>query len=392
MKSFFSEDVKTEKVLRYEENAPISITAKYIGADVSKEAIKKGDAFANEITERFVSCFEKPGDKMAHVSTFIVDNGFVYVTYYANTKEPSEDPKNQTARLVYAPVDDIENKTFIDLQTTGDTVGGKTIDMVYDTILMRKDEDTVFILWTARTTDENYYRFYCPFTLSSKKLGEIGVNRFKVGDITNDFSATGIRAALAENELPCKKMYSDIGIMQKTSTRVENGKTYYYTGAYSGDFTCIIKSCDLITWEYVSQPSFANDSQWENATYVIGNKCYYFVRQYATNKYSFLAVYDLEKEEWEAPIEIEDSQSRGDFIVYGGSLYVFHAPIDREHIGIVKVDTDDITKSYVVLQAKMHTSCFYPFIGYFENGELAMSYTDDRKHIRLAKFDLSKYL
>ena len=136
MKSFFSEDVKTEKVLRYEENAPISITAKYIGADVSKEAIKKGDAFANEITERFVSCFEKPGDKMAHVSTFIVDNGFVYVTYYANTKEPSEDPKNQTARLVYAPVDDLENKTFIDLQTTGDTGGGKTIDMVYDTILM----------------------------------------------------------------------------------------------------------------------------------------------------------------------------------------------------------------------------------------------------------------
>ncbi len=392
MKSFFSEDFKTEKVLRYEENAPISITAKFIGADVSEEAIKKGDAFASEITERFVSCFEKSGDKMAHVSTFIVDNGFVYVTYYANTKEPSEDPKNQTARLVYAPLDDIENKTFIDLQTTGDTVGGKTIDMVYDTILMRKDEDTVFILWTARTTDENYYRFYCPFTLSAKKLGDIGVNRFKVGNITNDFSATGLRAALAENELPCKKMYSDIGIMQKTSTRVENGKTYYYTGAYSGDFTCIIKSCDLITWEYVSQPSFANDSQWENATYVIGNKCYYFVRQYATNKYSFLAVYDLEKEEWEAPIEIEDSQSRGDFIVYDGALYVFHAPIDREHIGIVKVDTDDITKSSVVLQAKMHTSCFYPFIQYFENGELAMSYTDDRKHIRLAKFDLSKYL
>lgn len=391
-KTIFSDDIKTTKELRYDENAQISVTSKFFPVDTSEEVVKKGDAFANEITERFISCFEKPGDKMAHVSTFIVKDGYIYVTYYANTKEPSEDPKNQTARLVYARLDDIENKTFIDLQTTGDSVGGKDIDMVYDTILMQKDEDTIYILWTARTTDENYYRFYCPFTLSTKKLGEIGVNRFKVGNVTNDFSATGIRSALAENGLPCKKMYSDIGIMQKTSTREENGKTYYYTGAYSGDFTCIIKSCDLVTWEYVSQPSFANDSQWENATYVIGNKCYYFVRQYATNKYSFLAVYDLDKDEWSAPIEIEDSQSRNDFIVYKGELYGFHAPIDREHIGIVKVDTEDLNNSKIVLQAKMHTSCFYPFIQYFEDGELAMSYTDDRKHIRIAKFDLSKYI
>ena len=71
---------------------------------------------------------------------------------------------------------------------------------------------------------------------------------------------------------------------------------------------------------------------------------------------------------------------------------MFHAPIDREHIGIVKIDTDDIAKSEVVLVAKMASSCFYPFIQYFENGELAMSYTVARRHIRLAEFTLSKYL
>ena len=83
---------------------------------------------------------------MAHVSTFLVAGDTVYMTYYANTKEPSEDPKNQTARLVYAPVDDLENKTFLDLQTTGDRVGDKSIDMVYDTILMQKDADTLYIV------------------------------------------------------------------------------------------------------------------------------------------------------------------------------------------------------------------------------------------------------
>lgn len=386
--SIFSNDCKTSKELKITEGSPIADVVRTIVAGETEN----GKEFANEITDCFISDFEKLGDKMAHVSTFIVVEGTVYMTYYANTKEPSEDPKNQTARLVYAPVDDVDNKTFIDLQTTGDTVSDKVIDMVYDTILMQKNDDTIYIMWTARTTEGNYYRFYCPFTLSTKTLGEIGVNRFKVGNTVNDFSVSGIKSALAENEIPCKKMYSDIGIMQKLSNRVENGKTYYYTGTYSGDFSCIIKSDDLITWEYVAQPDFINDSKWENATYVWGDKVYYFVRQQDTNKCGFLTAYNLHTNIWDRPVEIEDCQSRGDFIMYGDNLYLFHAPIDREHIGIVKIDTESSANSQVVLQAKMHTSCFYPFIQYYKDGELAMSYTVARKHIRLAKFTLSKYL
>ena len=187
-------------------------------------------------------------------------------------------------------------------------------------------------------------------------------------------------------------MYSDIGIMQKLSTREENGVLYYYTGTYSGDFTCIIKSTDLITWEYVAQPDFINDSKWENATYVLEDKIYYFVRQQDTNKYGFLTYYDLKTKKWAKPVEIYDCQSRSDFIVYNNNLYLFHAPIDREHIAVVEIDTQNIANSRVVLQAKMHTSCFYPFVQYYRNKELAMSYTDSRKHIRLAEFTLSKYL
>ena len=385
--NIFSKDCQTSKELKITNGALIANVAKTITAGETKN----GKDFAKEITDLFISDFEKPEDKMAHVSTFIVIDDTVYMTYYANTKEPSEDPKNQTARLVYAPLDDIDNKTFIDLQTTGNTVGGRVIDMVYDTILMQKDDDTIYVMWTART-EENYYRFYCPFTISTKTLGEIGVNRFKVGNITNDFSISGIKSALAENDIPCKKMYSDIGIMQKLSSRTENGETYYYSGTYSGDFTAIIKSKDLITWEYVSQPDFINDSKWENATYVLGNKVYYFVRQQDTNKCGFLTVYNLLTNTWEKAVEIEDCQSRGDFIFYQNNLYLFHAPIDREHIGIVKIDTENIANSHIVLQAKMHTSCFYPFVQYYKGNELAMSYTIARKHIRLAQFTLSKYL
>ena len=387
----FSEDVKTDKELIITPGAPIENVKKTYTADVDERIIQKGDCFASEITERFVSDFKKQNDKMVHVSTFVVIDGTVYMSYYANEKNPDENPQFQTARLVYAPIDDIENKTYIDLQTIGDVVDGKVIDMVYDTILMKKDENTIHLMWTART-EENYYRFYCPFDTKTKKLGEIGVNRFKVGNIINDFSVSGIKNALAASGIACKKMYSDIGIMQKLSSREENGETYYYSGTYSGDFTCIIKSKDLITWEYVSQPDFINDSKWENATYVLNDKVYYFVRQQPTNKCGFLTVYDLNKNTWEKPVEVYDCQSRADFIVYNDELFLFYAPIDREHIGIIKIDTEDIAKSEIVLQAKMHTSCFYPFIQYYRNGELAMSYTDSRKHIRLAEFTLSKYL
>ena len=384
----FTDDCKTSKELKITEGAPIANVMRTIAAGETEN----GKSFANEVTDGFVTDFEKPEDQMAHVSTFMVVKDTVYMTYYANTKEPSEDPKNQTARLVYAPLDNVDRKTFIDLQTTGDTVGDKVIDMVYDTILMPKDDDTIYVMWTARTTEGNYYRFYCPFILSAKELGEIGVNRFKVGNVINDFSVSGIKSALAENDIPCKKMYSDIGIMQKLSCRVENGKIHYYTGTYSGDFTAIIKSSDLITWEYVSQPEFINDSKWENATYVLNDKVYYFVRQQDTNKCGFLTAYNLLTKTWDDPVEIEDCQSRGDFIYYKDNLYLFHAPIDREHIGIVKIDTENIAGSSVVLQAKMHTSCFYPFVQYYKNDELAMSYTVARKHIRLAKFTLSKYI
>ena len=223
-------------------------------------------------------------------------------------------------------------------------------------------------------------------------MGEIGVNRFKVGDIVNDFSTTGITGAFAANGIDCKFLYSDIGIMQKFSERVEGGVVYYYTGAYSGDFNCIIKSRDYITWEFVAQPDFVNLSKYENATYVVGDKVYYLVRQHDHVPYGFLTTYDLEEGKWETPVLVNDCQSRSDFIIYRDGLYLFHAPIDREHIGIIRINTDDISKSEVVLQADMKGSCFYPFIQYLGDGELAMSYTVSRQHIRLARFDLSKYI
>jgi len=401
--NIFTDDIKSTKEGILVEKKPIGEVAGIISSEADEEAVKKGDLFAKEIKERFVSDFEKSEklykdgkvdkmDHMAHVSTFLVTNDTIFMSYYVNTSESKEDPNFQTARIAYCPVDNPDNKTFLDIQSVGDFVCGKEVKKVYDTILMQKDEDTIFVMWTA-SVEDNYYRFFRTFSISEKKLGDVMVNKFKVGDITNDFSVSGMENALAQNGIEYKWMWCDTGIMQKISTRMEDGKLYYYTGAYNGDFTCIIKSCDLITWEYVSTPDFDNESVYENATYVLGDKCFYFVRQREEDsKYGFLTTYDLITKKWALPVLIEDCQSRSDFIVYDGELYLFHAPIDREHIGIVKIDTENIKNSKVILQADMKSSCFYPFVQYFDKDTLAMSYTVERKHIRLAMFDMKKYI
>lgn len=395
---------KTEQITAPGVIESVAATLSLENGSVSDVAKELGTQFATDIKNNKIGDFEKPGDKMVHVSSYAIINNVIYMTYYANDTTSAEDALYQKARFVYAPYDEPTNKTYIDLQAPGDDCYGKTVKAVYDTILMQKDADTLFLLWTANLSG-NYYRLYRTYTISTDTLSPVRVNRFKVGEITNDFSITGIKSALTENEIPYKKMYADIGVMQKTSTRVENGETYYYTGAYCGTFTCIIKSKDMITWEYVAQPDFVNYSEWENATYVIGDKCYYFVRQEKVDDntqkaYGFLTCYDLVEKTWATPVLIEDVQSRSDFIEYNGNLYLFYAPkngdnIDeRQHIGIVKVNQTDLAESEILVHANMGGSCFYPFIQY-ANGDttkLYFSYTVWRKNIRFSWFDVSTYL
>ena len=399
--TIFSKDFVTSKETKNIIGSRISESQKIISSEATPEQLFRGEMFAQEIFNSYITDFEKTKklydlgkvdaiDTMVHVSTFLYLDDTLYMTYYANTETTAEDPNHIKARLVYCPKYDVDNKTYLDLQAVGDDCYGQKVDLVYDTILMQKDAHTLYVLWTA-SVGGNYYRLYRSFDTITKTLGPVQVNRLKVGDIVNDFSMSGIKSALTENGIGIKNTYADIGIMQKLSSRMENGEKYYYTGAYTGDFNFIIKSKDLITWEYVSQPDFLNYSQYENAVYVYGDKCYYFVRQYADVKYGFLTYYDLVNHTWAKPVLIEDSQSRSDFIVYDDELYMVFAPIDREHIAIARIGTNDLTETTVLFQANMHSSCFYPFLQYGDDGELCMSYTVDRKHIRLAKFNFKKY-
>lgn len=410
-KSIFTDDIVSSKPDIVHKRVPLTNCEIVLEADTKLNADPRAIALAEEINNNIIGDFEnKETDKMSHVSTFCYCNGNIYVTYYANTFSAVEHPEHQSARLAYAPENDMSKMKILNIMSAGDILDGKKVTGVYDTIFMKKDDDDtyLYLLWTA-SIEGRYYRLYRTFNMETEELGDIVVNRFKVGDVTNDFCDSGFKNALKANGIGYKETFVDIGIMQKTSTRIEDGKKYYYSGAYSGNFTCIIKSTDFITWEYVAQPDegangtgFESETKWENAVYVLNDKVYYFVRQWEHNGlegeaseggfYGILTSYDLITKEWTKPILVGDCQSRSDFIVYNGELYLFHAPTDREHLGIIRVDTDDITKSEIVLQADMKGSFFYPFVEYNSSGELSISYTINRQHIRMSKFTLSKYI
>ncbi len=382
------------------ENHQITEIEAYLHPEKDANARALGDRCAEEMKANFIADFEKNEayclkhpedhtDMMVHVSTFTIIDGVIYMTYYANTGSAAEDPTMQEARFAFCPYDDPSNMTIVRLQKVGDTLDGRTITGVYDTILLHKDDDELYLMWTA-AVDGMYYRLWCTYTIATGTISAIRPNRFRVGDVTNDFSSGGIFLALAANSIPFKSLWSDIGIMQKLTSRVENGEVWYYTGAYSGNFNCIIKSRDLVTWEYVSTPDFPNMSVWENATYVLGDKCYYYVRQSDCGQ-GFLTCYDLIGGTWATPVIISDTQSRSDFIYYKDELYLIHAPIDRNGFGIVKINREDLGKSEVILVADMKDSLFYPYTLIYDNWAY-MSYTVNRKHIRLTRFDLDAYL
>ena len=399
LKFVFTDDIVCEKPLEKVENIIITDHRGILKPQENSDALELGDKCVAEIKKNIIADFERTPeyckkmgeenpDLMVHVSTHFKIDGIIYVTYYASVKTGEELPAFQEARFAFCPEENPEDMTVITLQKVGDMLGGKEITQVYDTIMLRKDDDEIYLMWTAAT--DRYYRLYCVYNIKEHPVGPIMVNRFKVGNVVNDFSMSGITNALHLNGIAMHGTFNDIGIMQKISTRVENGETYYYTGAYSGYFTCIIKSKDFITWEYVSQPDFPCDSLWENATYVLGDKIFYFVRQEKSHE-GFLTVYHIDTNTWEKPLLISDTQSRSDFVYYKDNLYLFHAPIDRDGFGIVKIDTENIENSKPVLVARMGESMFYSFIRIYGN-EAYISYTVDRKHIRLSKFNFDKFL
>lgn len=388
-------NISNSDIANIEESQKFTYGVKTTDEDI--EAYINGLKFRKELMNH-VADLKKEGDKMVHVSTFCIINDVLYATYYVNTINYGETPSEHTARFVICPLNTISDSStykYYDLcytKTVAEANGiqeilinGKHIDYLYDIVLLHKDDNTLFLAWTC-TLDGNYYRVYKTYNISTQSFSNIAINKFKVFDTIVDFSSNDLNDVFAKYNIEHKPLAGDIGIMQKLSSRTENGVVYYYTGMYIGQFNCIIKSVDLITWEFVSIPSFENKSQWENAVYIKNDKAFYFCRQQYDTPYAFLTWFDLSTNKWHSPIYINDGQSRYDFIEYNNKLYLIHSPMDRNHLAIMLIDEDNLIRSKDVQVAQV-PDYFYPYMQNYK-GELYISFTNSRQHIYVSKFTI----
>ena len=362
------------------------------------ESYVNGLQFRKELLNH-VADLKKDGDLMVHVSTFCIINDVLYATYYVNTITTAEDTSKHTARFVICPMNSINDAStykFYDLCYTKSVaenrgieeilINNKHITNLYDIVLLRKDDNTLYLAWTC-ALDGNYHRVYKTYNIKENSFSDININKFILFDTIVDFSTSDLFSVFDKYNVEHKDFSGDIGIMQKLSTRVEKGITYYYTGMYIGTFNCIIKSKDLVTWEFVSMPSFENKSQWENAVYVKNNKVYYLCRQESGSAFAFLTFYDLTSGKWHTPVYINDAQSRYDFIEYNNKLYAIHSPLDRNHLAIMEIDEENLVRSRDIQVAQI-PDYFYPFMQIYNN-ELYISFTQSRQHIFVSKFTIN---
>ena len=106
----FTPDVPNDRPTIVIENKEITdFAAKIHASDASPEALARGKAFADEITARYVGDFERAGvDQMVHVTTFMLIDGMIYMTYYANTTTAA----NQSA----VPGETVPTGTVVEVQ------------------------------------------------------------------------------------------------------------------------------------------------------------------------------------------------------------------------------------------------------------------------------------
>ena len=357
-------------------------------ADIRMTSYLNGIKLGKDLSTHLAD-FAKEGDKMVHVSTFYKITDTLYMSYYANTRTNAEDPTKHTARLVYAPFDNLSQQTYVDVADIGQEYNGQTIDAIYDSLLLKTSDDSYMIYAFTAKVGGKFYMLYRRFDPKTKLLSDIHTMNFKVGALSGTFDTVSIHDLLAQIGVDYTYEDRDVSFVQKLSPRIEDGVVQYYAGIGILHFCFIAKSSDLINWTFVSAPDFKYKPEFEPSVYVKGDNVYYFCRQQGTEANAVLAKYDISNDRWSKPILVPDTQSRYDFFEDNDQLYLVHSPLDRNHISLMQIDQNVLERSYEVATAEVQ-DCFYPFTQNID-GQMYMSFTQSRHHIWLTKFSPTYY-
>lgn len=346
--------------------------------------VKLSDELGNPMFD-----FNMPGDKMLHSGSFRIIDDVVYAAMYINKIGVDEKETQHTSVLRVKKLDGTEETENYNVCEIGDVVFGSKVTALYDTIILDESDD-IRILFVAKLGNE-WYQLFRLFDPVTKTLGEIMKMTFSYKGIRDDFSIKGLQNVLKANNVYYPFLNRHPNFLSTISHRVEDGEKYWYIGLGMKDFCFIAKTKDFIDVEYVSQPTFIHNPQYEASVYVVGNEVIYFERQemWEFTPYSLLSKYNLVTGEWAEPVKIIDTQSRSDFIFYNKKLYLIHAPFNRNHIAITEINTKVLEMSFTLATAYVD-DLFFPFVKEYNN-KIYMIATKGRKYMNFAEFTIPKF-
>lgn len=360
-----------------------------VTSDTNFYAYINGLKLGKELTNYLLS-IKMDIDLEIHVGSFVIIDNTLYAACITNHRESQEDPLTGTCTFRICPMSNPSSIRNLYLMDIGDTFDGKTVTGCTDTVVYKKpdDNDTLYLCFSVRLDSNHWYVLGRTYTISTDTLSDAYYCNFQVGNTNVLFGNHEIEQLLSDKDIPHSNIisdptYNDFCLLQGNSFRIEDNITNSYIGlSCSAGWDCIMKTSDYVHFSYVSQPDFPKDSQWETQVWVDGNDVFYYARQRAELRYGILSKYSIINNSWDKPVFIYDCQSRPCFFKKNNTLYLMFAPLDRNHLSILKINKTNINKSVIVSDAYVD-DYFYPYVDSY-NGTMYCMFTKSRQDMRLS--------
>lgn len=217
-------------------------------------------------------------DKYQHDATIAFSNNKLFVFYACNEVDTSDsaDSPNVFVRLDRISINSSTAKITATEESivvckNGDIVDGKTIVSGCGQPNMVVKDSILYLYWSSKCNDDVWYEMYCTYDSNTNTLGSPAI--MHIGD---DLFTSSKIASFDEKD-------ANIMISMNASIALLNG--YYYALVCLKETLTngvLIKSDDLIDWEFVSIPSFDGydaHAQFEGAIGTLNGNLYLALRQ-----------------------------------------------------------------------------------------------------------------
>lgn len=325
----------------------------------------------------------------SHDSTLVVDeNGIGYIAYVANDSTNGDSPSdvNAVTQLARLDLNTLSTSTVItnyEVAKNGDTVFGKTITSGVGVPNAIYKNGKVYVLFSAKCDDDNYYMMCRVFDTNTLTFGEVIKCSMIVDGATHDFTTKNIHSHIAE--------LTDTDYFISMNAQIGKKDDIYYCGVCIDnqiDSGLIFTTADFLNFNLWLKPEIDNSNAvFECACHVVGSNLFYCLRQ-DSGYNMILSKIDISTKAILDIVAFSDCSSRPCFFEYDNNLYLMHSTFERGRTEIIKVNKTNTHKSIIVSQSLK--GYIYPSVVVYKN-EIYFSSTWEGVSVYIRKSKFGEY-